>query len=584
MPVTEFTLPHLYKTNRRGPMRWILSHALHNWYLPLAATLSAFINAFLYSIVQVNIGNAYNVITAASIDLKTLGGIAIIISGCSVARGFLQFIRNGGFELTAQRTEKSVREELYVSLLGKSMTFHNLQPVGDTMARATNDVRQVNFFFSPGCSQVIGSINFLIMPLIITPTIHPSLLLTPVIFIILYGLALWEYLHTLKPVADEVRESFGELNTRLAEALDGIETVKGASQEKFEVRLFGKNANRYRNAAVKQGKVEARFLPLLLLSMAYAGGLFHALMLYRFGMINMGQVISYFGLLLMLDFPTFTSLWAYSLIASGLAGGRRILELMNRENNLDQNLEGYTGPMQGAIEFRNVSFKYEKGEAVLDHVSFKVQRGQTVAIVGQTGSSKTTLVRLVNRTYDVTQGKVLVDGVNVKDWNLEALRRGISMIEQDVFLFSDSVAENISFGKQHAKMPEIIEAARAAQADDFIRSFKRGYKTVIGERGVTLSGGQRQRLALARAFLTDPAILILDDSTSAIDSATEDQIQRAIYAAARGRTTFLITHRLSQIRWADLILVMRRGKLVARGTHEGLMKKSLAYRRIFSET
>jgi ATP-binding cassette subfamily B protein len=286
----------------------------------------------------------------------------------------------------------------------------------------------------------------------------------------------------------------------------------------------------------------------------------------------------------MLDFPTFTSLWAYSLIASGLAGGRRILELMNRENNLDQNLQGYTGPMKGAIEFRNVSFKYETGEPVLDGVSFKVNPGQTVAIVGQTGSSKTTLVRLVNRTYDVTGGKILVDGVDVKDWNLEDLRRGISMIEQDIFLFSDSVADNIAFGKQHAKLPEIIQAAKAAQADDFIRSFKKGYKTVIGERGVTLSGGQRQRLALARAFLTDPAILILDDSTSAIDSATEDQIQRAIYAAAKGRTTFIITHRLSQIRWADLILVMKQGKLVARGSHDDLMNKSLAYRRIFSET
>ena len=584
MSITEFALTHLYRTNRRGPMRWILSHALHNWYLPLAAIVSAFFNAFLLSIVQVNIGNAYNVITATSVDLKSLGGIAIIITACSLGRGLLQFVRNGGFELTAQRTEKSVREELYVSLLGKSMTFHNLQPVGDTMARATNDVRQVNFFFSPGMSQVIGSINFLIMPLIITPSINPGLLLTPVIFIVLYVLALWEYLHTLKPVADEVRESFGDLNTRLAEALDGIETVKGASQEKFEVKLFGRKARRYRDAAVHQGKVEARFLPLLLLSLAYAGGLFHALMLYRFGIINMGQVISYYGLLLMLDFPTFTSLWAYSLIASGLAGGRRILELMNRENNLDQNLQGFTGPMKGAIEFRNVSFQYETGGPILDRVSFKVNPGQTVAIVGQTGSSKTTLVRLVNRTYDVTGGKILVDGVDVRDWNLEALRQGISMIEQDIFLFSDSVADNIAFGKQHAKLPEIIRAAKAAQADDFIRSFKKGYKTVIGERGVTLSGGQRQRLALARAFLTDPSILILDDSTSAIDSATEDQIQRAIYAAARGRTTFIITHRLSQIRWADLILVMRQGRLVARGSHEDLMKKSLAYRRIFSET
>jgi ATP-binding cassette subfamily B protein len=581
---TEFTLTHKFKTDRRSPVRWILSHSLHNWYLNLAAIIGAFGNAALMSLTPVLIGRAYNVITAPTFELKQLGIIALTIAGTQLIRGCFQLVRNAGFELAAQRTERNVREELYVNLLGKSMTFHNLQPVGDTMARATNDVRQVNFLYSPGLSVVIGSLNFLLMPLILAPTYHPALLLTPVIFIILYFLALWEYLHTLGPLADGVRESFGTMNTRLAEALDGIETVKGASQEKSEVKRFVKNASRYRDAAVKQGRIEARFLPLLLLSLAYAGGLLHALLLFRAGIINMGQVIGYFGLLLMLDFPTFSSLWAYSQIANGLAGARRILELMNRENNLDQNVAGNAGEMKGEIEFRDVSFKYESGEPVMEHVSFKVLPGQTVAIVGQTGSSKTTLVRLINRTYDVTGGKVLVDGVDVRDWNLEALRRSISMIEQDVFLFSSSINENIAFGKQKAKKQEIEEAAKAAQADEFIRSFKKGYKTVIGDRGITLSGGQRQRLALARAFLTDPRILILDDSTSAIDSATEDQIQRAIYAAAKGRTTFIITHRLSQIRWANLIVVMRKGKVAAIGTHEELMKTSEPYRRIFSET
>jgi ATP-binding cassette subfamily B protein len=220
---------------------------------------------------------------------------------------------------------------------------------------------------------------------------------------------------------------------------------------------------------------------------------------------------------------------------------------------------------------------------VLENVSFRVKPGQTVAIVGQTGSGKTSLARLVNRTYDVTDGKVLVDGVDVRNWNLENLRRSISIIEQDVFLFSRSIAENIAFGKPGASQQEIEAAARAAQAHEFITAFGDGYNTIIGERGVTLSGGQRQRLALARAFLTDPRILMLDDSTSAIDSATEDRIQQAIYAAARGRTTFIITHRLSQIRWADLILVVRGGRLSASGTHDDLLKTSEAYRRIFND-
>ncbi len=220
---------------------------------------------------------------------------------------------------------------------------------------------------------------------------------------------------------------------------------------------------------------------------------------------------------------------------------------------------------------------------MLQNISFKVKPGQTVAIVGQTGAGKTSLVKLINRTYDVSQGQVLVDGVDVRDWNLAALRSQISMIEQDIFLFSRSVSDNIAFGKPEATQSEVEMAAKSAQADDFIQSFDKGYETVVGERGVTLSGGQRQRIALARAFLTDPHILILDDSTSAIDSATEDKIQRAISNAARGRTTFIITHRLSQIRWADLIIVLRKGQIAAIGTHDELMKTSEAYSRIFRE-
>jgi ATP-binding cassette subfamily B protein len=276
-------------------------------------------------------------------------------------------------------------------------------------------------------------------------------------------------------------------------------------------------------------------------------------------------------------------MWAYSQISLGLAGARRILELMNLENNLDQNFSGYNQVMRGEIEFKDVTFAYEGAEPVLANISFKVKPGQTVAIVGQTGSGKTSLVKLVNRTYDITQGKVLIDGVDVRDWNLESLRRNISMIEQDVFLFSRTVAENIAFGKQEASSQQIEAAARAAQAHEFVTSFTDGYQTILGERGVTLSGGQRQRLALGRAFLTNPHILILDDSTSAIDSATEDGIQRAIFAAARGRTTLIITHRLSQIRWADLIIVLRKGRIAAIGNHTDLLANSEAYRRIFSE-
>jgi ATP-binding cassette subfamily B protein len=237
--------------------------------------------------------------------------------------------------------------------------------------------------------------------------------------------------------------------------------------------------------------------------------------------------------------------------------------------------------LQGAITFENVSFGYENG-TVIEDISFHIPAGSTVAVVGQTGSGKSTLTDLINRTYDVTSGRILVDGVDVRDWNLTSLRSQISRIEQDVFLFSRTLSENIAFGAPGTPQSAIEAAAKDAQAHDFIMSFQDGYETNIGGRGVTLSGGQRQRIALARAFLSNPRIMILDDSTSAIDSATEDEIQKAIHKAQQGRTTLMITHRLSQIRWADHILVLDQGRLIANGSHDDLLRTSAEYRRIFA--
>ena len=580
---TEFSLPGSSHTDRRSAVRWIISYAIRYWSLLLMVLIGAISNAGLAALVPVLIGQAFNAVFESPPNINVLVQIAILIVVSQIVRGALQFGRNFGAELTGQRVERDVRHELYVSLLGKSMTFHSLQPVGDTMARATNDVRELNLLFNPGLNLVIGSAVFMFMPLIIAPRYHPSLVLIPLLFIVIYYIAVWQYLRELQPITSNIRTAFGQLNTRLAEAIDGIETVKGMAQEYSEVERFASNARRFRDAFVKQGDVEARFLPLLLLGIAQALALFQALILFVNGSLDVGDVIAYFGLIQLFQFPTFVSLFAYSQISMGVAGATRILDLINRKNDLDQNLQGYSGPMRGEIEFRSVSFSYGDEEQAVSDISFKVEPGQTVAFVGQTGSGKTTLVKLVNRTYDVTSGQVLVDGVDVRDWNLEALRRNISFIEQDVFLFSRKISENIIFGNPDATQEKMIEAAQAAQVHEFISSFKSGYQTIIGERGATLSGGQRQRIALARAFLTDPQILILDDSTSAIDSATEDEIQRAIYTAARGRTTFIITHRLSQIRWADLILVMRQGKIAAVGTHEKLMTISEDYRRIFSE-
>jgi len=586
---SEFSLPEEYQVPdrvvaRRGsPVGWIIAHFTQYWYLGLTTLVGAVGNASLAAIVPVMVGRALNALLEDPPKTELLLNCALIIMVTQIVRGALQLGRNFSAELLGQLMEKNIRHELYTSLLGKSMTYHSLLPVGDVMARATNDVREINFMFSPGFNLVVGSANFIIMPIIFAVQYHPSLIAAPLVFLVLYILALWQYLHELQPITDSVRNAFGTLNSRLAEAVDGIETVKGMAEEASEVSLFARNARRFMNIEIHQGDVEARFLPLLIMGLTQAGGLFHAIILFQKGLLEVGDIAAYYGLLALLGFPTFISLFAYSQVSLGFAGARRILELINRETELDQNQEGHQAEIKGRIHFDQVSYAYPDVENTLTRIDFTIQPGQTIAVVGQTGSGKTTLAKLINRTYDTTSGAIRIDDLDVKDWNLEALRKQISIIEQDIFLFSSTIAENIAFGKPDATQEEIEEAARSAQAHEFILSFKDGYNTSLGERGVNLSGGQRQRLALARAFLTDPRILILDDSTSSIDSATEDEIQKAIFEAAKGRTTIIITHRLSQIRWADTILVIRKGEVIASGSHDELMASSKSYSQLFMD-
>jgi len=333
---------------------------------------------------------------------------------------------------------------------------------------------------------------------------------------------------------------------------------------------------------VRNGLVQAWYLPPLLLAVALVAAFLHGLLLVIFHQLSVGNLIAFMGLMTMLHYPAFNSNWAFNLVQLGVASAQRILAILREETELDENEGGYRAEMRGDIVFEHVAFSY--GDTpVLKDFSFHAKAGQTLAIVGQTGAGKSTLTHLVNRIYDVDAGRVLVDGVDVREWSLDALRSQVSTIEQDIFLFSRSIAENIAYGMgQRADAAAIEQAARDAQAHGFIESFKEGYETIIGERGVTLSGGQRQRVAIARALLTDPRILILDDSTSAIDSATEDEIQKAIHRLLAGRTTLLITHRLSQIRWADSILVLKRGELIDCGTHDELLSRCETYQRIFA--
>ncbi len=581
MSKREFRLENEYRYNRSGPVRWIISHLVRYPIFPLAAILAAVLNNLAFSYRQIFVGQGFDLITTPGWARADLLVLALSLLLAAVVQGVTGLMRSFSIEFLAQRIERDARDELYASLLGKSQTFHGRQRIGDIMARATNDVRSLNVMFSPGVMLILDSGMATVVPIIIIGQIDWRLLLVPLIFVVLLAITVYDYNRRLKPVSMAQREQFGTMNAGLAEAVSGVEVVKANAQERYEWRKFSRDARLFRDHFVEQGEIQARYLPMLMFTFAWAGGFLHALLLWRTGSLSLGQVVTFMGLMGTLRFPTFISIFSFNLVQLGIAGAERILELINTETELDENEQGVVKAVQGEVIFEDVSFGY-KGKPVLQNISFTANPGETIAIVGQTGSGKTTLTQLINRIFDADSGRVLVDGADVRNWSMESLRSQISTIEQDVFLFSRTLAENIAFGYNDADQEAIERAAHEAQAHEFITSFGDGYDTEVGERGVTLSGGQRQRIAIARAFLTNPRILILDDSTSAIDSATEDQIQRAMRRISSERTTFIITHRLSQIRWADRILVLRQGKLADQGTHEELMQRSSDYQRIFA--
>lgn len=578
----EFVVAGAHHYDRESAARWVVSHLLRNKRWLASFLVGAIATQALNAYVPLQIGAAFNEILRPRPDAGQLLTITLEILAVVIVRSAIDLCARFSAEILGKRFKRGAREELFASLLGKSQTFHNRQRVGDLMARAANDVGQLSNMIVPGVDMIVDSFSALVLSIVFIGFLKPVLLVAPLLFTAAFLVALRDYSRQLGPVAGELREQFGRVNTILTETITGIEVVKSTAQEPQEKRKFDVGIRRYRDLFVRNGEIQARYIPPLLLTVATVGGLLHGALLVSWGQLTIGGLVAYMGLMGSLSFPAFISIFSFSLVQLGLAGARRILELMREETELDENEIGFAAPIQGEVVFDNVSFRYGDGD-VLKNVSFRARPGQTVAIVGRTGSGKSTLTKLINRIYDVSEGRVLVDGVDVRDWQLAALRSQVSTIEQDVFLFSRTIAENVAFGVgQQASPAEVERAARDAQAHDFITSFKDGYETVIGERGVTLSGGQRQRLAIARALLTDPRILILDDSTSAIDSATEDEIQKAIRRIQEGRTTFLITHRLSQIRWADHILLVDDGCVLDQGTHAELVARCAPYRRMFT--
>ncbi|WP_374688114.1 ABC transporter transmembrane domain-containing protein, partial [Promineifilum sp.] len=361
MTKREFRLADEKEFNRTGPVRWIVSHLAQYPWLPAAALAAAVVNNFAASYIQVLIGRGFDLLNTPDWTTRSLLLLALSVFASAAAQGLFGLARNSAFEFMAQRVERDSRDELYASLLGKSQTFHNRQRIGDIMARATNDVRMLNLMFSPGIMLITDSLVGIVAPIVLISRIDLQLLLVPVIFLILFTITIRGYSRQLNPVSEGMRESFGVMNAGLAETVSGIEVVKGHAQEAQEGDKFTRDASVYRDYAVREGEIQARYLPMLVFSLLWGMAFLHAVLLWQAGQITLGQVVSYVGLFGFLRFPTFTSIFTFQLAQLGVASARRILELINTETELDENEGGVARPIVGAVEFRGVSFGYGSG-------------------------------------------------------------------------------------------------------------------------------------------------------------------------------------------------------------------------------
>ncbi|MFJ7418966.1 ABC transporter ATP-binding protein [Streptomyces uncialis] len=517
-------------------------------------------------------------------DLGTFHLVVAVLLALVVVRGVSGVVATYSLESFASGLEREARRQVFTGLLRKSQGWFDRRRVGDLSARATGDAESLNLMVSPGFDMAVDLTLNVLMPVAFIALIDPRLLLSPVLFVVLFAVALFEHGRRLEPVSDLTRERFGSMTAQATESFAGIEVVESAGGAERERARFAARAREYRDAAVRQARAQALSLPPLLLTLATAGALVHSVALLRAGALTLGELVAVLGLMGTLRAPTQLASFSLGLIHLGAAGARRIMEVVADPDDEDERDGTHRAAVAGEIVMESVSFGYDPGVPVLRDVSFRVAPGSTVAVVGPTGSGKSTVLRLLNRTYVPDRGRVLVDGVATTEWDTGSLRSQIAVVEQDVVLFSRTIAENLSAGADTGAQDRsrLESAARTAQAHDFIMASEHGYDTVVGERGATLSGGQRQRLAIARALVADPRVLAVDDATSAVDSVTEHELQLAMRQAAAGRTTFLVTPRLSRVRAADHILVLDRGRIVGQGGHEQLLDGCPLYRRIFA--
>ena len=523
-------------------------------------------------------------ITTVDVDESLLLVAALALLGAALMRGLFQFVQSYLGESVAQAVAYDLRTKLYDRLQSLSFAYHDDAETGQIMSRATQDVEAVRLFINLGGVRLLFTALFLTAIVAIMFVISWILALAVWAFMIVIAVRSIIIARQLRPVWLNVQDGQAQLGTVLQEALTGIRVVKAFAREEHEGRKFRRRAEFLFRHSYRASIIQAINTPLMtalwmgsLVATIWIGGV-----QVSNGSMSLGELTGFLIYIQLLQMPVRSLGFMVTMVPRAAAAGARIFEILDQESDV-QERPGAMPPQdpQGHVRFEGVSFAYDPRAPVLERIDLDARPGEIVALLGPTGSGKSTIVNLLPRFYDVTAGQVTLDGVDVRDLTLDGLRSQVAIVQQDVFLFSDTLRRNIAYGRPSATEEEIQAAGKVARIHDFIMSQPDGYDTWVGERGATLSGGQKQRIAIARALLMDPRVLIFDDSTSSVDTETEFEIQQALSALMQGRTTFIIAHRLRSVREADTILVLDQGRIVERGQHDGLLAKGGLYREIY---
>jgi ATP-binding cassette subfamily B multidrug efflux pump len=564
-------------------LRRAISYLRPYWLIAVGAVASLLlVTAANLAIPQIIRGVIDYGITPGNMQVIILSGLGLV--GLALIRGVFNFTQSYWSEKASQNVAFDVRNDLFDKIQSLSFSYHDRAQTGQLMTRLTSDVEMVRQFTGMGLFQFINAIIMMLGSAALMFLLNWRLTLIVLATIPFMLVLVGRFLMTVHPLFEQVQARLGVLNTVLQENLAGVRVIKAFAREPFEADRFQSANQAYLKINLQTVRAFAGNFPLIFfvfnlgtLAIVWAGGN----MAISEG-LSIGELAAFITYLNFMIFPIMMIGMLSAMIARSMASARRIFDILDAESEVTDRPDAVPlPPIQGCVAFEKVGFRYLGGERdILSDVSFVVDAGQTVAILGATGSGKSTIINLIPRFYDVTDGRVTVDGYDVRQVTLDSLRSQIGIVLQETTLFSGTIRDNIAYGRPEARDEEVMEAAQAAQAHDFIMEMPDGYQTRVGERGVGLSGGQRQRIAIARALLVDPQVLILDDSTSSVDAETEYQIQQALERLMVGRTSFVIAQRISTVRGADLILVLDHGRLAAMGTHEQLLAESALYAEI----